>query len=237
MKFSFRKWEWNNSHMKYYFHMWNCMWNFCKGLKSTKRENGHGNRLCLVHWRTLFYNWKERPVLKIWKDLDIKVSCPEEILGTFKTFNTSVISKPIKCIFKKLLSFRKLLTLFLIFIFFNKSFHCFWHFKYAFNSYFLLGSAVHITHKMSAWNFDRWKPICRHRHFVAKISLTTFLWFQLQSSEDVVNFRRSTFSCSQSRIRIYDSINPVLPKGFVSLFCFMLNRFSLLLLFLISRNR
>ena len=29
---SFDMWNWNNLHMKYHFHMWNCKWNFCRGL-------------------------------------------------------------------------------------------------------------------------------------------------------------------------------------------------------------
>ena len=40
MKFSFHMWNWNNSHMKYYFLMWTFMWNFCKGiLHITRKQN------------------------------------------------------------------------------------------------------------------------------------------------------------------------------------------------------
>ena len=45
MKFSFHKLNWNNSHMKYYFNMWNCMWDFCKGIVCL------GLFLC-CEWRT-----------------------------------------------------------------------------------------------------------------------------------------------------------------------------------------
>ena len=40
IKFSFHMWNWNNSHMKYYFLMWTCTWNFCKGiLHITRKQN------------------------------------------------------------------------------------------------------------------------------------------------------------------------------------------------------
>ena len=35
-KFSFHLWKWNNSHVKCNFHIWNCMWNFCKERKFEK---------------------------------------------------------------------------------------------------------------------------------------------------------------------------------------------------------
>ena len=36
MKLPFRTWNWNNSYVKYYFHMWNGMWNFSRGLSQSK---------------------------------------------------------------------------------------------------------------------------------------------------------------------------------------------------------